>query len=163
MMAKNNQMGFGVVEALLGVIAVTLVAFVVFYVVNNRDDKTSNTSKSTTSDTTDLKSKNDHAVRNDATPAASDEEQIITAAKKYNKDGWDLTKATVAVKEIKGDNARGTITQAGTDSNDPGVGGSFIAHKSNGTWEVVFFGQQAAGKDIGTKYSLPADWYDASY
>jgi hypothetical protein len=162
---KNKQDGFGVVEALLAVIALALVVFVVFYVVNAQKDsnKDANNAKSASSGTTDLKSKDDHAVRNGATPVASDEDQIIAAAKSYNKDGWVLTKATVAVKEIKGDNARGTITQAGTDSNDPGIGGSFIAHKSNGTWEVVFFGQEAAGKDVGTKYNLPAGWYDASY
>jgi cytoskeletal protein RodZ len=160
---KNKQDGFGVVEALLLVIALTLVVFVVFYVVNAQKDSNNDSSnaKPATSVSPQTKSPD---TSSQATPAttASDNDQITQAVKDYtipgDTSGVTQKNANVKITEIKGENARGTF-----DLNEPGSGASFIAKKINGKWQVVFEGQEAAGKDVGTKYNLPAGWYDASY
>lgn len=138
---SHNQAGFGVIEVLLIFIALMLAGFIGYYVAHNQNTKqvppfiVTNTKQSTTTQT----------------PQLSDKDLIIAAVKAY-KGAGDQSNATVTVDDIVGSNARGRFTN-GED------GAAFIAHKENGTWQVVFEGQQGAGSDIGQKYNLPSGWY----
>ena len=140
----QNQDGFGVVESLLVIIIVLLVGFIGYYVYHNQNATDDSATKLTAATKTAA-----------TTPQLSDEEQIVAAVKAYTGAG-DQSSATVTVRDIVGDNAQGSV--GGSEG-----GAAFIAHKANGSWQVVFEGQEAAGSDIGQKYNLPADWYTTDY
>lgn len=155
---KLNQKGFGAVEGLLVVIALTLVVGVGFYVVNaNKDDKKDEASTSTS----EVAKPTETKQTTEQQPQKTDEELVIEAVKVAGvptADGSSVPVTEAKVASVVGANAKGTASAGGE-----GSGFAYIAHKTNGKWEVVFRGQQLPGKDIGDKYSLPADWYDSSY
>ncbi len=151
---KLNQKGFGVIEGLLAVIAITLIVGTGFYVVNARKDKDDTATQ--TSQKTEQKS-SDRPVAETKQPQKSDKDLIIQAVKDYRGSGLNEGDVkSVEVKDIVGNNARGSFFL------DP-TGAAYIAHKSDGKWEVVFVGQGEVSKDVGTKYNLPADWYSTDY
>lgn len=154
---KLNQKGFGVVEGLLAIIAITLIVGVSFYVVNaNKDDKKTETT-TLNNETPKLNETKQATVQ----PQKTDEELIIEAPKKtgfINADGSVIPVEQVRVISIIGNNAKG-----GAGYGPEGGGYAFIAHKTNGIWKIVYTAQELPGKEIGEKYNLPADWYDTSY
>lgn len=159
-----NQKGFGVIEGLLTIIALTLIIGVGFYVVNtNKSDDDTNTKTTATEPT-----------KNTKTPATSqqskeDQEAPIIEAVKQDSLTTGLStdeaaKLNVIIDSIVGSNAKGHVAYAtGANSETGQSGAGFIAHKENGEWKVIFRGQEKPGKDIGTKYNLPTEWYSTDY
>lgn len=154
---QNNQKGFTLVEGLLVVLVLTAIVGVGFYVMNaNKDDKNAETSSRTTKLKTEAKSANKKETE-DTQPQKSDEVQIIEAAKKAGIENFDGSRTpveTAKVDGIVGNNAKGSAGY-GTESG----GYMYIAHKTDGNWEIVYTGQKP-GSDIGEKYKLPTDWYN---
>ncbi len=154
---KRNQKGFGVIEGLLAIIAITLIGGVGFYVVNaNKDNK-----KSENISTNDVAIPNDNQGIAEQIPQKTEEELIVEAVKKAgieNADGSTTPVATAKVTSVIGNNAKGSAG-FGTE----GGGYAYVAHKTNGNWNVIYRGQQLPGTEIGEKYKLPSDWYDPSY
>lgn len=143
---KTNQKGFSTLEVILILVIVGLVGFVGWYVYDS-SQKTNDTytaaSKSSSSDSATIKK------------TESDDSLIIAAVKKNSDVTSDLI---IKVDQIVGDNAKGTSAA----KDGPG-GSEFIAHKSDGKWSVIFQGQQIPGKNLGTQYNLPSDWYSTDY
>ena len=153
-----NQKGFGVVEGLLSVIAITLVAGVGFYVMHSSDSTKSSLDNTSSKNTTKV------ATPNPSTPPSTpetDEEQIIAVVKNYSGAGGSQQKATVTVDSIKDVNAMGRV-KSGTTADD-GFAAQFIVHKDTTGWTVIYEGQQAPGSALGKKYSLPQAWYSTDY
>ncbi len=155
---KLNQKGFGVIEGLLVVIALTLIVGVGFYVVNaSKDDDKNKASTSTSEITKPAETKQ----ATEQQPQKTDEAFVIEAVKAAGvptANGSSVPVTEAKVTSVVGANAKGTAS-----TGEEGSGFAFIAHKTNGKWEVIFRGQQLPGTDIGQRYNLPADWYDTSY
>jgi hypothetical protein len=149
---RSSQDGFGLIEGLLAVIAITLMVGVGVYIKNSDSNK--NVTTKTASQPT---------VKKPATTkVASDTDLIVAAVKSYtgaSATGASQQSATVDPSNITivGDNAKGSVAFP-----PDGGGAAFIAHKDNGTWKVIFEGQQAPDPSLGAQYGLPIAWYSAN-
>ena len=93
-------------------------------------------------------------------PTPDVQSQILAAFKaKCQAQGY-ATGVLRGIPEIQGDAAQ----VSATCSADPSAT-SFVAifKQADDTWTVVYEGQQPPGSSIGTRYSLPRSWYDASH
>ena len=132
---KVNQDGFGAIEGLLVVIAVTLIVGVGFLVVNSQNSDKKDVSNQTV---TSNQAQTPVQPKSAAQPKMSDNELITQAVKSYkSSDGKQhQSNVTVTIDSITGDNARGSFFEEG-------VGGAmFVAQKTDGTWQVVSESQQ---------------------
>ena len=147
----RNQHGFGAIEGLLVIIAITLIVGVGYYVLNS--NKTSRATAPVSAKTTPS------SALSTKTPALSDRELIVKAVKEYKgPDGsQDYSAFTTTINTIEGNNAQGHL-----DDGTPGGSAAFIAHKDSTEWKVVFTGQQAPDAQLGQKYGLPTSWYIAN-
>jgi cell division septation protein DedD len=89
------------------------------------------------------------------TPSQSDNDLIAQAVRTYTPQSANDTVAGIT---IVGSNAKGNGTTPGAASSY-----EFISHKDNGTWKIVYRGQEQPGKALGAQYSLPTDWYSMAY
>jgi hypothetical protein len=140
----KNQKGFSGLEIVLSIaVAVLITGVAVFAVSQNSNQKNPSTDTTTTSE-------------KPAKPQKSDNELITEAALAEAKKSFNAD-YTVTINEIRGDLASGNI------GVQEGGGYAFYAKKINGTWTIIYKGQEVPGKDIGEKYNLPADWYSTEY
>lgn len=151
---KNYQNGFGLVEALLIFIAITLAVGVGFYIKNSTTGKKAPVASKTVSSSSPKSST--------ASKSVSDSDLIIAAVKSYtgaSTTGQAQQDAVVdpSTITIVGNNAKGHVAFP-----PDGGGAAFIAHKDNGVWKVIFEGQQAPDPSLGAQYNLPQDWYAPS-
>ncbi|MBC7581591.1 hypothetical protein H7097_01850 [Aeromicrobium sp.] len=157
---KHNQEGFGAVEGLLAIIAITLVVGLGFYVFNVNNDKDTKASTVSSKQSATPVSLADTAKQATKTTEDSDKDLIIAAVRKdgvnHGISQEESNKLIVTVDTTVGDNAIGK-------TSDGETGAEFIVHKDNGVWAVIYTGQQKPGKEIGAKYGLPADWYSVDY
>lgn len=146
---KHSQAGFGLIETLLIIIALTLIVGVGFYI---KDSGTKTTATKPTTATP--------AIKTQPPVKVSDTDQIIAAVKSYtgaSVNGTPSPNAQVDASTITivGDNAKGSVSFP-----PDGGGAAFIAHKdSSGTWKVIFEGQQAPDPSLAAQYGLPTAWY----
>jgi uncharacterized protein (UPF0333 family) len=145
---KNNQKGFGAVEGLLLIIIVLLVGFIGYYVYHTRNNTnlTYDRAASSINSTSKVQSTSNKPT---------DEASIIAAVKARNPDTPNLQ---VTVTAYQGQFAKGTA-----HGDEGGSGFAFIAKKDNGTWSVIFVGQELPSKAAGQKYGMPAGWYSTDY
>jgi hypothetical protein len=155
MSIKRNQNGFGLVEVFLILILVSVIGFAGWYV-GNRNANNKKDDKVSAQPTPQQQAAQPETKGPEGTPAqqVDDEPLIIAAVKAKNP---NFANIQVYLKEIKNNFARGA-------AGAPDEGGfAFIAKKENGSWSVVFQGQQNPGKADGAKYGLPEGWYSTEY
>jgi hypothetical protein len=90
------------------------------------------------------------------TAAAPSDNDLVIAAVKANcsaPNGIDISKGSFAVKKLTAPFATATVNCTGS------AGGALtILKKVNGSWVIIYQGQQAPGKDIIDKYAIPKDF-----
>lgn len=140
---KTHQDGFGAVEGLLVIIAITLIVGVGFFVFNSqKSDKKDVNNQTVGSSQAHAKSSEQSQStlqpKSIDQPKQSDIELITQAVKSYKgADGkQDQSHVTVTVDNITGDDAKGSFFEQGVG------GASFTAHRSNNSWQVVSESQQ---------------------
>ncbi|HVX48388.1 MAG TPA: hypothetical protein VHA05_03465 [Candidatus Saccharimonadales bacterium] len=145
---KTNQKGFAAVEAILIVVIIAIVAGTGYYVYHTNKKS---------SDTLDTSSKvaqsSPGKVTKKKTTANTNRDAILAAIKVYETSKGASANTTYTIGAIVGSNARGEVQPASGDPSD------YIAHNSNGSWQIVYSGHLPPGKAIGTQYGLPTSWY----
>ena len=150
-----DQRGVVTQIAVLAIVAAVVVVVVIAYInlANHKAAPVSNTNTPTPSSTPSPTKSGSPTPT--PTVAPSDTSLITAAVRAYATANANDAVSNVA---IDGSNAKGNAAAAGAPS-----GYEFIAHKANGTWSVVYEGQELPGKSIGEKYGLPTSWYSTSY
>jgi hypothetical protein len=150
--STNERGTMPVLAAMLVVALIVVVGFAVYAAskANKKDAQTLNASPSPSESQVASAS-----PTTTPTPSQSDNDLITQAVRSYNSQSANDTVTGIT---IVGANAKGNGATAGAAS-----GYEFIAHKDNGTWKVVYRGQEKPGKALGTQYALPADWYSTAY
>jgi hypothetical protein len=92
------------------------------------------------------------------TPTAGTQEALIYSAVKADCKAHGYDAVTLKGVRFEGEAAIASINC----SLEPTGGFAAVLKKVSGQWAVVYTGQQPPGADIGIKYGLPADMYDAS-
>jgi hypothetical protein len=96
-----------------------------------------------------------------ATPTSNDTEMILSALQAQCVAGQGDHLGAGVTPDIRGDLAKVSVTCVGATGGTSGY--VAILKKINGTWTIVYSGQQPPGSTVGAKYGLPADWYDSSH
>jgi uncharacterized protein (UPF0333 family) len=157
----KNQNGFSGLELVLVAVVVALVAGGGVYVYMQRQNASQNSAAST-----------DPASGTKADPSkvtATDDKALIKSAIEADckKDGADQKLTYFGEIDQQGDAAKVSV-RCGTKPTQDGDlvqsdSGYVVMLKKTGSWAVVYKGQQQPGKDVGTKYTLPAGWYSTDY
>lgn len=153
---KIDQKGFTLVEGLLAIIALCLIlglGFSFYTYSTHQNEKNSGMTPRSASTQKEPTTTEDKAQK-------SDKELIIEAMEEAGAptiDGSKQPVSSVEVSEIIENNAKGTAEVEGAS------GFTFIAHKADNTWSIVFRGQELPGQEVGIKYSLPQNWYSSEY
>jgi competence protein ComGC len=140
---SKNQRGFTVVEGLLVTVLLAAVIFIGWYALDAKKKAESNLDQTVNTSTASSTQLN-HPSQN---------ELIDAAVNEYNQAAIKAgTEVTINSPEVNNENVKGSVKIGGIDN-------TYIAHRTQNKWEVVFQGQELPGKDIGLKYNLPASWY----
>jgi hypothetical protein len=148
---SNDRGALPVLVVILVVVLIAVIGLAVYNASksNQKDAQTVNASPSPSESPV-------ASVSPTATPTSQSDNDLITqAVRAYNSQSANDTVTGIT---IVGSNAKGDGATPGTAS-----GYEFIAHKDNGSWKVVYRGQEKPGKALGTQYALPADCYSTAY
>ncbi len=148
---KDNRGVLPVVVAILVVLLVAVVG-VALYNVSKAHQNTTTAARPSPSPSKSPTATSSPSVLPAVQP---DNDQVVQAVRGYDSQSANDTITGIT---IVGLNAKGNGTSPGAPS-----GYRFIAHKSSGSWKVIYRGQEQPGKALGEQYGLPAGWYSTAY
>jgi len=164
----GDEKGFLILEGLLVALVLVLIGTTVYFAFQaNRNAKIApKVSPSSTAAKTATPKKTTATVTSPVTTPSpqSDSDLIVSAVKAYastlcaTPNCVDPNSLSVQISSIQDNSA---LTQV---SHTVGSGSNYedILSKNDGSWKVIYSGQQKPCSDIGTQYQLPADWYSTT-
>lgn len=147
---NKTQKGFGLVESLLVIIALSLVVFVGYYVWNTQKNVDKTSKDAVTASQTNPATNSTSSTKNSSAETVPVVNAITAYCKSISSSVNESSLKTALLKEytasdgdqfltISGDYARASIT---CNENGPGGAAAFLK-KEDGSWKVMFAGQQA--------------------